>query len=491
MLCSFANRLTISAFVAILCLTALGVMTGSRPAASEGLSASEEFLVSDFDARPLSLSEKRIVQMALAMEGDYNGLVDGAWGRRSQTALEAYVTRNFSDIPRYFHVAVLVSGFAREFLEDGWAEFYEQQFGVTFLFPQDLMREKERGSRFIRYEGTQGLLAVSIERHGGAELAELHQSGLRRFGPPRGEVYQLRKSHRWVTSFKDRDGDYWYVRTEPVKGALTTVSILADPGNRNVLNAISTSILPGQASLLRPEEDGVLLSVIDMAARAMGEDNTPPTRESAGGYGSGVMISDQGHILTNYHVVEGCRNLSANGASVMIDKVSEEDDLALLSPAGEFSLLVGRPTASFAYEAAELNQDITVAGFPLGGVLGGLNITRGSVSSRRGPGGNPGLFQITAAIQPGNSGGPILDSSGRLVGLVVSKMNDKVFADASGVLPQDISFGISRDAVADFVSGVPGIVGQGWFGGITAAAELSNTELARLAEAVTYIIECE
>ena len=338
---------------------------------------------------------------------------------------------------------------------------------------------------------------MRVERHTASDLVDLHEFGLNRYGPARGEVYELRERHRWVTSFRDRDGDYWYVRTEPVNGSLTSVSVIADPSNRNLLNAIATSILPGQANLLNPEADGVLFSIIETAARAFEEEGrqspgpSGSSDEERGGSGSGVMISELGHIVTNYHVVEGCRALSANGAAVTVEKVSEDHDLALLAPVNGFSLLLGRPTASLAVDAAELNQDITVAGYPMGGALGGINVTRGSVSSRQGPGGDEDLFQFTAAIQPGNYGGPILDATGQVVGLVVAKMDDQFFADASGVLPQDISFGISRRAVADFIRNVPGIESPGWFSASRAGRSLSNTELARHAEAVTYLIECE
>ena len=67
------------------------------------------------------------------MEGEYNGLIDGAWGRRSQAALEAYVAKAFGDVPRYIHIAALFGGFASDYMDEGWVEFYRPEFGVTFL----------------------------------------------------------------------------------------------------------------------------------------------------------------------------------------------------------------------------------------------------------------------------------------------------------------------------------------------------------------------
>jgi len=476
----------------VVAATAIGLASASMVTIASAQEPSEALLIADFDARPLSTSEKRIIQIALAMEGEYNGLIDGAWGRRSQAALDAYAAKTFGDIPRYIHIAALVSEFAANYVDEGWVEFYRPEFGVTFLLPANLVDVTESSRNHYAFEGKTDLLGIDVERHGSEGLEPRHRYGLNKYGA-RGEVYRLRERHRWVTSFQDRDGDYWYVRTEPVNGTLTTVTVLADPQNRNVLNAISTSILPGRARLLEPDENGVLFEVIELAADALdGADSGPNEAGSAGssmgGTGSGVMVTSRGHIITNYHVVEGCRSITANGASVELEKFWAEEDIALLSPMGDFSLLVDRPKVTVSEGAAELNQDITVAGYPLGGELGGLNVTRGSVSSRAGPGGDTDFFQFTAAVQPGNSGGPILDASGQLVGLVVAKADERVFADAAGALPQDISFGISLNTISAFLDGVPGVKVGSWYPSL--GTKQSPVELARFAETVTYLVEC-
>jgi len=88
-----------------------------------------------------------------------------------------------------------------------------------------------------------------------------------------------------------------------------------------------------------------------------------------------------------------------------------------------------------------------VAGYPLRGVLAsGANVAAGNVAVLAGPGDDRRLIQITALVQPGNSGGPVLDSSGNAVGVVVSKLDAIAMAQATGDIPQNVNFAVSAGA---------------------------------------------
>jgi hypothetical protein len=71
-------------------------------------------LFQEFDARSFNYNEKRMIQLALALSGDYRGLLDGKWGRISQTAFEQYTRKKFSLEPINFHLASLFSDFIDE-----------------------------------------------------------------------------------------------------------------------------------------------------------------------------------------------------------------------------------------------------------------------------------------------------------------------------------------------------------------------------------------
>jgi S1-C subfamily serine protease len=176
----------------------------------------------------------------------------------------------------------------------------------------------------------------------------------------------------------------------------------------------------------------------------------PQQRQPSGpSFGTGYFVSSQGHMLTNAHVAGDCRSIvvhldGARANATMVRK-DETNDLALLR-------VDVRQASSFARfragAAIRPGDDVVVAGFPLPQVLqNGLNITTGNVSAMAGLGGNTALMQITAPVQPGNSGGPLLDMAGNVVGVIVSKLDAQRIARVTGDIPQNVNFAV-QGAVA-------------------------------------------
>jgi hypothetical protein len=93
-----------------------------------------------------------------------------------------------------------------------------------------------------------------------------------------------------------------------------------------------------------------------------------------------------------------------------------------------------------------------VAGFPLSNLLSSdLNVTTGTVSALAGLGNNRHQIQITAEVQPGNSGGPVLDQYGHVVGVVVARLDAIKLARRTGRLPQNVNFAISEGTARAFL----------------------------------------
>ena len=142
------------------------------------------------------------------------------------------------------------------------------------------------------------------------------------------------------------------------------------------------------------------------------------------GAGSGFYVSNNGHIITNYHVIDKCKKVSIKLNDEFFDAVSiatdVKNDLALLKTSRT-------PDHVFALsdESSYPLQDIIVAGFPHADDLSSsVKFTRGIVSSTAGAGNDLSRIQIDAAINPGNSGGPILDSFGNVIGVTVSSFDE-------------------------------------------------------------------
>ena len=167
--------------------------------------------------------------------------------------------------------------------------------------------------------------------------------------------------------------------------------------------------------------------------------------------GSGFIVTPAGHILTNAHVVDGCKTITARVGStvhpVKVEQADEDNDLALLTlPAGSYPWVRLRQPGT-----PRLGEKVTVIGFPLQDVLASsTNVTSGNVSALAGLRNDIGLFQLTAPIQPGNSGGPVVDEQGALVGVVVAKLSDREMA-RQGLVAQNVNFAIKGSVAALFL----------------------------------------
>lgn len=200
--------------------------------------------------------------------------------------------------------------------------------------------------------------------------------------------------------------------------------------------------------------------------------------------GTGFFVSNKGHVLTNQHVVDSCAQVRVNvptgtsNASILAEH--QNDDLALL-----FAEVKPAAVASFRRTAAEVGEDVSVAGYPLHGLLGGLNITSGSVASATGLRGDARYLQISAPVQPGNSGGPLLDSAGTVVGVVVAKLDAIAVAQAIGDIPQNVNFAIKSAVARSFLS-IHGIAYQE----STPRRDKTRVAIAAEAQQHTVLVEC-
>lgn len=176
------------------------------------------------------------------------------------------------------------------------------------------------------------------------------------------------------------------------------------------------------------------------------------TRSAGKGSGSGFIVDNAGHILTNNHVVEKCASVEiADGdetytAEVLARQVSW--DLALLK-----AKLPARMPAPFRAEPPpELGENVIVAGYPLKGLLASdLQVTKGSVSALAGISNDTRMIQITAPVQPGNSGGPLFDEAGAVIGVVVAKLNTVELARRTGDIAQNVNFAIKGRFARQFL----------------------------------------
>jgi S1-C subfamily serine protease len=159
-----------------------------------------------------------------------------------------------------------------------------------------------------------------------------------------------------------------------------------------------------------------------------------------------------------------------------------ERDLALLDVPAEAG-----PALPFRREGSNVRrgEGVVTYGFPLSGILSsGPTLTTGEVSALAGLSDNAQQFQISAPVQPGNSGGPLLDMGGNVVGVIVSKLNAQRVAQRTGDIPQNVNFAVKGSEALDFLrrNGVTPRFGDG--------ATRTAPEVGEIAHPSTLFLRC-
>ena len=238
-----------------------------------------------------------------------------------------------------------------------------------------------------------------------------------------------------------------------------------------------------KSSEMTPVDGAELEEALKLACERAASKPAPARSAS----GSGIVVGREGTILTNRHVVQQCTGYEViddtdRKLTATLQAVDEARDLALLKTEEGF-----RNVAPFRKDIQpKLGEAVTVVGYPLAGVLGTKpTVGFGHVSSTVGLRGDPTQMQISVPIQRGNSGGPVLDHSGNVIGVVVSKLDALKLAQSTGDLAQNVNFAIRGEFVRDFLQA--NRVGIHFSNNSVA---LPNTEIASQGAGVTVRVRC-
>lgn len=225
----------------------------------------------------------------------------------------------------------------------------------------------------------------------------------------------------------------------------------------------------------------------DLPPHHFHEDRPGPSRRAPGASfsGSGFAVDDR-HILTNAHVIDGARTIR-----VKSDRMTADAELVFTDPRNDVALLrierdIGARARFRQDLRIDLGEDIVVLGFPLSGLLGtGPQASGGNVSSLCGVGNDSSVLQFTAPIASGNSGGPILDMAGHVIGLVHASLNlDHV--RRAGNNAENVNFGVKGAIVRAFLAtaGVDPVLADGH-------ASRSRADIVKEARGYIFRIDCE
>ncbi|RFP86352.1 serine protease [Rhodobacteraceae bacterium 63075] len=447
-----------------------------------------------FNPAALSHDDKRFLQAALAFEGHYKGLLDGDWGKLSNLAMNRYAASEFGSTTESWHMAFLAFSFLDEIDRNGWTMDYSEWLDMSFLVPKGSLAVDKSSEDFVNFRHLGSSLSYSIgllDEKTAQNIHDYTQESHARSSKP----YSVRKNNLAVSTARMADGKFLYTRSNYRKGRWSTIMLSANQIDKATLDAVASSIGTGYVAPITLSQNGLLRKVITDTITVLAEESDEnekaaqpqtvapvPKEETTPSAGTGFIVSAAGHVLTNDHVVTGCSSYTIDGAPADLVAQSPEFDLALLQSARAQEKTV----AVFSAAPPRLNSDVTVVGFPYGGALSGLNVTRGAVSSLKGLGGDATRLQITAPVQSGNSGGPLVGPDGEVVGVVVSKIDVLEFAETMGDVPQNVNFAIRGEIAKMFLSQQdvhPKLSLEDTM--------LDPTEIAERASAFTVFVECQ
>jgi serine protease Do len=376
-----------------------------------------------------SRAETALLQTKLSWIGHFNGPIDGVATSETRRALDSFQT-SLGD-----RATGTLSAEQSRRLEDlatatrqgaGFRIRTEEWTGTRLVLPLGYLQTPSvfgRDYTNVTYVGHVSGLSIDLVRLEGVSDGDRLLSVLRR--PPEASDEDEEKPKELAAG---RAGQIAYLITEHREA--WTVRVFESQGGE--VRGIAIRVPSVDLTAMRPMVNEILVSVDLFAAPGVpfaqipqflsrgdhpGGRAQPDWYTTFAGNGSGSVVSFAGHILTNQHVVVTCRRVTVNGNPATLLGTDIGLDLALLR-AERFA---NRDPVRFAEEPAELGDQVFVMGYPLFQDSQALNLTSGVVSSPLGYRGDRSNIQITAAIQPGNSGGPVFNANGAQVAVVKAK----------------------------------------------------------------------
>jgi TPR repeat protein len=321
--------------------------------------------------------------------------------------------------------------------ENGFAEA-QTQIGLCYLYGNGVSLDTERAVKWFRKSAERG------DKSGQAMLGACFGSGI---GVPKNEVeaykwLSLAAAHSWQDS--SLGGAYQASLTYIYTNILSCMKICETNMSREEI--VEAERL---AAVFVPQKES-------LASKPNPEDLT--TKFSPTASGTGFFVTDDGFLVTCAHVVKGATQIRVSTSAGLIDakiaSVDTANDLALLKaetiPQGGAALPIA------ASRTVNLGSTVATVGFPDPTLQGfAPKLAKGEIASLSGVADDPRYFQISVPVQPGNSGGALVDEHGNVVGIVSAKLNAQAALAASGALPENVNYAVKSSFLLSFLESMP------------------------------------
>jgi len=186
----------------------------------------------------------------------------------------------------------------------------------------------------------------------------------------------------------------------------------------------------------------------------------PLSVDGAKASGTGFFITEDGYLITNNHVVKDAAQVRLVTSAGLIDakvvQVDAANDLALLKAEGKFF-----PLPIVSSRTVHLGGTVATIGFPDIGLQGfAPKLAKGEIASLSGAGDDARYFQVSVPVQPGNSGGALVDEHGNVIGIVSAKLSARAALAESGALPENVNYAVKSSLLLSFLESVPDVANK-------------------------------
>lgn len=420
------------------------------PAASATLQSLEAAVRQDLETseqarlaeRNLSEDDRRSLQEALQWSGFYDSAIDGAFGPGTRRAMAAW--QGFNGLPESGILTAaqraLLLGQYNEVLADlGMARYRDETIGLALQLPLGVLAFERYEPPFAHFgpAGSVDARALLISQPGNrATLASLYDvmqtlEVVPLDGPRslEGDAFTLvGRTERFVSETRVRLQD----------GALKGFTLVWPNGDElrreRLVEEMARSLVRLEGVMDPALGDGAHQQIDFIAGLAV---RKPKVARS------GFFVDSRGAVVTTTEAVENCQRILINDTyEARVSRSDMASGLAVLVPVAP---LAPPRVAQLRQGVPRLQSGVAVAGYSFEGVLGAPSVTFGTLTDLKGLRGETELNRLQLASLPGDAGGPVLDDSGHVVGMLLPR------GEGDRQLPDDVSFSLTAEAIARVV----------------------------------------
>ncbi|UWQ29632.1 trypsin-like peptidase domain-containing protein [Leisingera sp. M523] len=427
--------------------------------------------------RALSREQRMELQVALKAAGFYSSSIDGAFGRGTRGSMSDWQTARGFEPTGVLTTAqrqVLMDEYNAPLISVGMARVEDAKAGIALQIPADEVAFDRYESPFAHYaaKGSLGAEVLLISQPGDKRtlfglydimqtLAIVPLEGPRQRGK---DSFTIEGRNSKIVSFTQAS-----LKNGEVKG-FTLIWPAGDEDRRTRVLAAMQASFTRLDGVLDPAAGGDAVQNIDLVSGL--EIRKPKLSRS------GFFVDGDGSVLTTSDVVAGCTRITLDhGYRAEVAANNTADGIAILRPVQALApAAVGELSAA----SPRLQSEIAVSGFSYEGVLGAPSLTWGKVADVKSLDGNTGVARLELAAQPGDAGGPVLDSSGAVLGMLLPRTIE------GKQLPEGVSFAVNAEAIRSALN----TAGMTPAAQSASAGSLPNAAITRLASGMTVLVSC-